>query len=141
MPRHPFVTSPARDLRRPRSRLPRRFDRADPQLYYDETCNANGGDYECSVAPELCRRFPDDNSTESYSDPIGNWSECVRQCLQERHEAQMEDPAACNEDNQIDLGDNTTDHAKCFVGCAQNPENPYDSDGPPLPDATPSLYD
>ncbi|PWG74590.1 hypothetical protein DF186_17125, partial [Enterococcus hirae] len=53
--------------------------------YYDQACRANQGTYECRVAPALCPKFPDNDDPTGNSDPIGNWSECVRQCLQEKH--------------------------------------------------------
>jgi hypothetical protein len=108
--------------------------------YYDQTCSANGGTYECSVAPELCPAFPNDDTSQESPDPVGNVSACMRQCLQERHQARMEEPSTCSEDNQIPFDENAGDHAACAIGCGRNPENPYDPTGPPLPDRDPSLY-
>jgi hypothetical protein len=42
----------------------------------------------------------------------------------------MRNPRQRSEDNQIGMWDNATDHAECFAGCEQNPENPYDPNGP-----------
>jgi hypothetical protein len=113
----------------------------DPRLYgtgscnyYDQSCNANGGRYECLAAPWLCRGFPDGNKG------AGNVSSCMRQCLQEKHEGHMSDKNACSSGNQISPGNNAGDHASCMMGCMQNPENPYNLSGPDLPDRNPSLY-
>lgn len=102
--------------------------------YYDQTCNANGGKYECLAAPWLCRGFPDGTSG------VGNVSSCMRQCLQEKHQGGMPNENQCSEGNQIDTGQNAADHASCLMGCMRNPENPYNPSGPNLPDGNPSLY-
>jgi RHS repeat-associated protein len=39
--------------------------------YYDQACSASGGTYECSVAPELCPAFPDDDTSLESPDPVG----------------------------------------------------------------------
>jgi hypothetical protein len=97
--------------------------------YYDQTCQANGGRYECKAAPWLCNKFPKEDDT----------SNCMRQCLQEKHKKRMQNPNQCHPDNAIDVGDNAADHITCAVGCFRNPENPYQNDGPNLPDGSPVL--
>ena len=108
--------------------------------YYDQACSANGGSYECRVAPELCPRFPVDDDPGGDSDPIGNWSDCMRQCLQDKHKDRMKSPDMCGADNNISPSENAADHASCAAGCLSNPENPFDPTGPDLPDNDPSLY-
>jgi RHS repeat-associated protein len=108
--------------------------------YYDQACAANQGAYECSVAPTLCPQFPNNDDPTGNSDKTGNWSECVRQCLQEKHNARMPNPGQCSNDNNISPGDNKDDHLSCWSGCYKNPENPYNSNGPNLPDGSPRLY-
>ncbi len=98
--------------------------------YYDQTCQANGGRYECDAAPWLCNTFPKNNQG----------SDCMRQCLQEKHKNGMSNPNQCSSENAVDVGNNAADHISCAAGCFQNPENPYNSDGPDLPDGSPGLY-
>ncbi len=108
--------------------------------YYGQACSANQGTYECKVAPELCPRFPNNDDPTGNSDKIGNWSECVRQCLQERNRNRMPYPQQCSPANNISPGDNKDDHLDCWSGCYKNPENPYNRSGPNLPDGFPRLY-
>ena len=107
--------------------------------YYAQACAANGGWYECHVAPLLCPNFPTDDDPSGNGDPAGAWADCVRQCLQERHGGRMPDPNLCSESNNIGVPDNASDHAQCFAGCFKNPENPYDPNSS-LPNATPGLW-
>ncbi len=108
--------------------------------YYDQACGANEGLYECNFAPSLCRAFPDNDDPTGDSDKIGNWSECVRQCLQEKHKNRMPLPNQCSEENNIKPQDNFDDHRSCWKGCLLNPENPYNPSGPNLSDGSPRLY-
>ncbi len=109
--------------------------------YYQQACFANGGVYECKVASNVCPIFPDNNDPTGENEAIGNWSECVRQCLQEVHKDRMQSPQSCSVENNIDPDDNLSDHVNCFSGCSINPENPYNPFfGSDLPDADPSLY-
>ena len=101
--------------------------------YYDDSCAANGGTYECRVAPGACNRFPHDAHPGGDSDPVGNRSDCVRQCLQEKHQDRKPNPEACDPNNQIPLIPNVDDHINCVLGCLSDPENPYNPGGPPLP--------
>lgn len=113
-------------------------------VYYGQACEANRGSYECNVAPSLCPAFPNDDDAENGAesdDPIGNTSNCMRQCLQDRAKARMPAPNTCDPANNISPGDNAEDHAQCAVDCIQNPENPDDPVGPPLPDGAPTLWD
>ncbi len=98
--------------------------------YYAQACAANGGSYECRVASRACKIFPKKQ----------NYFDCARQCLQERHKKRQPEPNSCSADNNIGLGDNAADHAKCLSGCMANPENPYDPKGPDLPDADVDLF-
>jgi hypothetical protein len=98
--------------------------------YYDQTCQANGGNYECKIAPWLCPKFPQQNQ----------WSRCMRQCLQDMHSANMPNKNACSSNNQINPVDNGTDHAICAAGCGLNPNNPFTPSGTDLPDGNPSLF-
>jgi RHS repeat-associated protein len=109
--------------------------------YYDQACEANAPPeaYECTLAPELCPRFPGDDDPEDTSWSPGNVSNCIRQCLQERHKARMEDPLTCDPNNNIGDTGNIADHTLCIAGCSANPENPYNPFGQDLPDNTPSL--
>jgi len=43
--------------------------------YYKQACNTNGGFFECHMVERACNSFPKGNDT----------SDCIRQCLQERH--------------------------------------------------------
>jgi RHS repeat-associated protein len=97
--------------------------------YYPEACAANGGGYEC-IAGGICNVFPKDNAV----------SDCIRQCLQERHRDRQPEPNSCSEKNNIGVGANISDHASCIAGCLQNSENPYDPTGPNLPDADIHLH-
>ncbi|RZF20637.1 hypothetical protein DAY19_11670 [Halobacteriovorax vibrionivorans] len=103
--------------------------------YYDQACRANGGTYECKVAPFLCPKFP------SGETGAGNVSSCMRQCLQEKHRDRMSNRYQCNPDNNISVTDNTGDHLSCAFSCIENSENPYDSDGMDLPDNDIDLFD
>jgi RHS repeat-associated protein len=87
--------------------------------YYKQACKATGREYECGAAQFFCPQFP------SGDEGVGNWSSCVRQCLQELHKYRN-----C----EINPSDNARDHAYCFTSCADNPENPWDPSGPNLPD-------
>jgi RHS repeat-associated protein len=107
----------------------------DGCAYYDDTCSANGGRYECKVAPFLCPKFP-----SSTMPVVGNISSCMRQCLEEKHQSNMPNPNQCSGNNQIGPGQNASDHAACLAGCLQNPENPNNPAGPNLPDGTPRLF-
>ncbi len=40
--------------------------------YYKKLCDEYGGSYYCTIAPAICKYTPD----------IGNWSDCVAECLQ-----------------------------------------------------------
>ena len=102
--------------------------------YYQQACDANGGAYECQIAKNVCPIFPDKGG------PVGNWSACVRQCLQENHKATMPHPNQCSPDNNISPTDNATQHKECFRRCGENSQNPYDPSGPDLPDDSPRLY-
>jgi hypothetical protein len=83
----------------------------------------------------MCPAFPTGKQV------LGNWADCVRQCLQERHKARMPDKDSCSDRNNIDdVGSNAYDHAACFAGCTANTENPYNPFGPDLPDNDVSLY-
>jgi len=86
---------------------------------YDDLCSFTNKEnkYFCDFAKEICEGFPDDN-----------FSQCVRQCLQEKAIGRI----CKNEKN--DNVTNAVDHKDCWVGCGINPENPYDYDGPDLPD-------
>lgn len=110
------------------------------ESYWSQACEANQGSYECKAATRLCPAFPDNDDPKGNGDPIGNWSKCARQCLQERHNNRMPEPQSCSDDNNIEADDNKSDHLDCWKGCLANPENPYDSNGPDLPDGHPSLY-
>ncbi|VAW96927.1 hypothetical protein MNBD_GAMMA22-1251 [hydrothermal vent metagenome] len=107
----------------------------------------NLGDTECAkqswqqidVARNVCPIFPDNDGTNGEDESIGNWSECVRQCLQERHKNRMPKPKSCSPDNNIGSEDNADDHAMCFIGCGFNSENPYNPIGKDLPNRNPSL--
>lgn len=102
--------------------------------YYKQSCQANGGFYECNIAPRVCPAFPSGKSG------VGNVSSCMRQCLQEKHQDNMQNKNQCSENNQIGNGKNVSDHASCAASCMRNPENPYNPAGPSLPDGSPSLY-
>lgn len=104
--------------------------------YWNDACIAGGGTgaYECHVAQNLCPKFPNGDKG------VGNWSECARQCLQEKHKDQLKSTNQCSTDNNISIGNNVNDHAACWTGCAENPENPYHSKGPDLPDNSPRLF-
>jgi hypothetical protein len=97
--------------------------------YYKQACETTGGFYECKIAEKVCNLFPKDNDI----------SDCIRQCLQEKHkERQPKDQ--CSEEGQTGLSDFASEHQKCISGCFQNPENPYDPQGPDLPDSDINLY-
>jgi len=96
--------------------------------YYKQACEINGGTYECKIASAACRSFPSQNTLD-----------CIRQCLQEKHKARQPE-GQCSEEGQTGPGDFASEHQDCFSGCFQNPENPYDPQGPDLPDGNVSLY-
>src|SRR5690606_10142457 len=102
--------------------------------YCDQACNANGGRYECAVAPFLCPKFPSGETGKV------NVSSCMRQCLQEGHRDRMPNQNQCSPNNNIGPGDNAVDHGSCAARCMMNPENPYNPSGPNLPDGNPQLY-
>ncbi len=108
--------------------------------YWNQACAANEGGYECNVASSVCPIFPDNDGVSENYPNTANWSECVRQCLQERHRDRMPNPQQCSADNNISPGDNLDDHGDCFSGCRTNPNNPYDPSGPYLPNGSPSLF-
>jgi len=101
--------------------------------YYEQACAANGGGYECRVAPIICPLFPN-KEPDRDGGPIDQWSACMRQCLQEHHRDRMPDKDSCSDKNNIGVGDNAADHTSCAVACARNSGNPYDPNGPLLPD-------
>lgn len=109
-------------------------------VYYQQACSANQGGYECQVGPVFCKLFPVDDDPEGGSNKIGNVTECMRQCLQEKHKARMPYPNACSLENTIGTPANIADHTTCLMGCMRNSENPYNPSGPNLPDADPNLY-
>jgi RHS repeat-associated protein len=102
--------------------------------YYQQACAANGGKYECGLAQTFCPAFPTGKQI------LGNWADCVRQCLQERHKARMPFKDACSDKNNIEDFSNAYDHAACFAGCTANTENPYNPLGIDLPDNDVNLY-
>jgi RHS repeat-associated protein len=104
--------------------------------YWPQACTTGGGGgrYECKIAPSVCPAFPNGNKG------AGNWAACVRQCLQEKHKDRMPNPNQCSPANNIPPGANASHHAACWRGCLLNPENPYDPNGPDLPDGSPSLF-
>ncbi len=57
--------------------------------YYDQACAANNYwyQYECSMSPTFCMAAPTGDDFLG----IGNWGDCVRQCLQEKHRDRMPD--------------------------------------------------
>jgi len=101
--------------------------------YYREACSADGGIYNCYLAQEACQKFP------SYPNETSG-ADCIRQCLQEKHYSHLPEPNSCSSSNQPNVPDITGDHLFCILRCAQNPENPYDTNGAPLPDKNPSRY-
>lgn len=111
--------------------------------YWPHACVIGGGEpgnkedsasYECETAPKACSGFT------SGSKGLGNWFDCVRQCLQEKHQGRMPNPEQCSPDNNIPFGANKDAHLDCWDGCRRNPENPYNPTGPDLPDRDPLLY-
>ena len=112
--------------------------------YYGQSCQVNIGRYECEVARRMCPIIPDDSERsrgKNSSDTTGNWSECVRQFLQEKHMGRMPKPLSCSPDNTISNPDNANDHTICFAGCRRYPENPYDPTGPDLPSGDLKLFE
>ena len=97
--------------------------------YYEQACAINGGFYECHMAQSACNIFPSPNDT----------LDCIRQCLQEKHKARQPE-GECSDKGQTGSGDFASEHQDCFSGCFQNPENPYDPQGPYLPDGKVTLY-
>jgi hypothetical protein len=104
--------------------------------YYREACATNGGVYECT-ALYVCLVFPQQRDN-LYPDGVGNWSNCMRQCLQEHHLGRQPDPRACDAANNISPESNVSDHFDCATACMVNPENPYDPNSS-LPDQNISL--
>ncbi len=111
--------------------------------YWPHACVIGGGEpgnkedsasYECETAPKACSGFT------SGSKGLGNWFDCVRQCLQEKHQGRMPNPEQCSPDNNIPFGANKDAHLDCWDGCRRSPENPYNPTGPDLPDRDPLLY-
>ncbi len=99
--------------------------------YYEQACQTNGGKYECKIVQKACNFFP--------KDPDDNTSNCIRQCLQEKHK-KRQPPNQCSTQGQTGWGDFFTEHAECFIGCFRNSQNPYDPKGPNLPSEDVSLY-
>jgi RHS repeat-associated protein len=104
--------------------------------YYDQACAANNYwyDYECLAAPSFCKLAPTGDEL------LGNWGDCVRQCLQEKHRDRLSHEDQCSEENRSNLDDIYEDHEECWKGCYLNPENPYDPLGTDLPDNDVTLY-
>jgi RHS repeat-associated protein len=102
------------------------------------------GTTNCSLYPNLCRQFPDptDAPYECVVAPFAcnNFpkhlpvSDCIRQCLQDEYPVFNPTPI-CELPKPIGLPENATIHMFCITRCLQNPENPFDPHGPPLPDA------
>ena len=97
--------------------------------YYAQACQTNGGTYECHIVQTACNFFPKNDDT----------SNCIRQCLQEKHK-NRKPPNQCSEKGQTGWGDFATEHYECFKGCIQNSQNPYDPNGPNLPNGDITLY-
>jgi len=108
---------------------------------YNDLCRAKPGvdSYYCILAPAVCRAAPDNQETGVDTLNKGsNISNCVRQCLQES----AVNRELCEADGNSPQ-DNFQDHVSCFQGCIANPENPYNPNGPALPDGQnfiPGLY-
>jgi RHS repeat-associated protein len=97
--------------------------------YYQQACKTNGGFYECQIVERACNFFPKSNET----------SDCIRQCLQERHKVRQPE-GVCSEEGQTGWSEFASEHEACIAGCFRNPENPYDANGPDLPDEDIRLY-
>ena len=70
--------------------------------YYEIRCRQVGGVYYCSLAPAVCKNFPDD--------PY-DWSKCVRQCLQDY------DQRYCHPCGGTDLLCIINIHQMCYQEC------------------------
>lgn len=96
--------------------------------YYTQLCQEYGGIYYCSIAPAICSNTPD----------IGNWSNCVAECLQNFEEKYGCGDPCNNSSSNGYTGACTKDaHAYCWVSCAtgndtSNPTFPTPpNSGPP----------
>ena len=80
--------------------------------YYVKQCQKNGGVYYCFFAQVACNYIP----------PLirSNWTECVRQCLQE---ADARTCAPCKGKGS-DVWCTTGAHVFCWYKCAVDPNNP-----------------
>ncbi len=94
---------------------------------YDDLADRYGGFYFKTLAPAACNTFPEGETTDKSH--LTNWSNCMRQCLQERAVDRQFCTAQENTSKAI-----FDDHISCGAGCVLNPENPYNPDGPDLPD-------
>jgi uncharacterized protein RhaS with RHS repeats len=85
--------------------------------YYKELCDEYGGSYYCTIAPAICTYTPD----------IGNWSNCVAECLQNFEEKYGCGDSCNNNSSNGYTGACTKDaHAYCWISCAtgDNTSNP-----------------
>lgn len=87
--------------------------------YYQQRCEEVGGVYYCYLAPSVCNNFPD-----------GNWSNCVRQCLQEYDWGYCKPESTCGGGSSFPCVVNI--HQMCWQECVGG--------GPPRPEAGPPEY-
>jgi hypothetical protein len=79
---------------------------------YAQRCVDSGGtsNYYCSVAPFMCKWTPE----------VGNWTACVRQCLQTADNVICRTPNGCGADTSC----TTVAHADCWFHCALDASRP-----------------
>ncbi|CCQ90849.1 conserved hypothetical protein [Nitrospina gracilis 3/211] len=107
---------------------------SDSCSYYEQVCEAYGTPYECTDAKIACNLAPKGNNLIPKGETLTNWAQCARQCLQEQHLKRLTLNACSLKENNYSQQAFYDDHQLCFNGCRLNPENPYDKDGPDLPD-------